>query len=165
MADYEKARMVAANIWENLFLTKPPLPILEVAESYGLSVLEADFSNQPGLSGILDVEKQIIFVNKTDSPSHKRFTIAHELGHWLLHREAVEQKDSSLVLYYRRPLGGETDDKEKEANCFAANLLVPIAQLKLYCRYYSGQELADLFAVSQQVIGYRLQALGGTFNG
>ena len=158
MADYNKAQMEAEKVCEKLFLKTPPIPILEVAESYGLSVLETDLTDHPGLSGVIDVEKQIIYLNKSDNPVHKRFTIAHELGHWILHREALYQKDSSLAIYYRRPIGGETDDKEKEANCFAANLLVPLEHLKpYYNKHYSCRDLSELFAVSQQVIGYRLQ--------
>lgn len=160
MADYKKAQFEAEKIWAEMFLEELPLPILEVAESYGLTIREANFSRRPDLSGILDVEKQTVYLNRSDSPEHKRFTIAHELGHWILHRTMLT-KGSELTIYYRRPLGCERDEREKEANCFAANLLVPLRQLKKYQGRYSNQVIAEIFAVSQQVVGYMLHALKG----
>lgn len=159
MPDYSQAQKQAEAIWQDLSLSSPPLPILEVAESYGLNVLDADFCKYPGLSGVLDVNKGIIYVNRSDLPVRKRFTIAHELGHWILHRSDLDRPDSEYAPYYRRPIGGETDGREKEANVFAANLLVPLKQLMYFSARYSERQLAELFAVSQEVIGYRLKYL------
>jgi Zn-dependent peptidase ImmA (M78 family) len=160
MADFKRAQKEAEAIWQKLCLTSPPIPILEVTENHGLLVRDANFSAHPKISGILDVKGQIIYINAEESPARKRFTIAHELGHWILH-PCIKEENSVHTIYYRRPIDKETDDLEKEANCFAANLLVPIGFLKKYRDLYPEQELAALFAVSQEVIGYRLRLLEG----
>lgn len=159
MADFEKPRREAEKIWEELCLTEPPLPIVEVAQSYGLKIVEVAFKGNNEISGVLDINNKIIYLNQDDSVQHKRFTIAHELGHWCLHHGLLEN-NPDLGIYYRRPIGGESDDKEKEANCFAANLLVPLSQLQKFSSTYSDAELAKIFAVSAQVIGYRKKYAG-----
>ena len=158
MPDYKKAQEEAEKVWKKLCLSSPPVPILEVCASYSLTVIGVSFQEQPDVSGILDIEKRIIYLDHSDTPEHKRFTIAHELGHWLLHREALNG-DPNLSIYYRRPIGGELNQKEKEANCFAANLLVPTKFLAELQTSYSETELASIFAVSRQVIGYRKKYL------
>jgi len=154
MADYKKAQYEAEKIWAALKLRTPPAPIIEIANYFGLEVREVDFGNRKTLSGILDIEKKVIYLNKDDHVNHKRFTVAHELGHWILHRLDIE-KDPSLTFYERNPKGGESDDKEKEANFFAANLLVPAQHLIALQDKYSDFELSRFFAVSQEVILHR----------
>ena len=62
---------------------------------------------------------------------------------------------------YRKALGElNQDPKEKEANCFAANLLVPAELLEKY-KDYNIDTIAKIFGVSQEVIGYRLQFENG----
>lgn len=163
MADFEKARLEAEKIWEELCLTTPPLPIVEVAQSYGFKIVEVDFRDNPDVSGLLDLKSKTIYLNQNDTVQHKRFTIAHELGHWRLHLTVLEG-DPDLGIYYRRPIGGETDEKEKEANCFAANLLVPLSQLESFLPSCSDAELVKIFAVSAQVIGYRKKYLARHLN-
>ena len=58
------------------------------------------------------------------------------------------------------PVGEETDPIEKEANAFAADLLVPLNMLHLYRKYATEEDLAKLFAVSSEVIRYRLKFAG-----
>ncbi|MEX1012746.1 MAG: ImmA/IrrE family metallo-endopeptidase [Waddliaceae bacterium] len=160
MADYLKARDEAKKIWMDWNLTSPPVPIIEIAESFGLTVRDVDFGERQALSGILDIDNKKIYLNNNDSSTHKRFTVAHELGHWILHKELIRE-DPSLTLFYRKPIRGEEDNREKEANCFAANILVPLQQLALYANKYSDFELARFFAVSKEVIGYRRLLLRG----
>jgi len=161
MPDYRRAQHEAERIWKELGMSFPPLPILEVAEKFGLTVLEADFSGRIGLSGVLDVENKTIYLNVEDPANRKRFTLAHELGHWLLHPAVRQEKDSKYTLYYRGPVGVSKDDFEKEADAFAANLLVPLPVLKRLAEKYTRGDLADLFAVSNEVIDYRLRFLEG----
>lgn len=70
-----------------------------------------------------------------------------------------------MNIFYRKPLGrSNLDPIEKEANCFAANLLVPKFMLEKYIPdYVSGKisikELSLIFEVSADVMGYRLHDL------
>ena len=67
MADFEKPRREAEKIWEELCLTEPPLPIVEVAQSYGLKIVEVAFKGNNEISGVLDINNKIIYLNQDDS--------------------------------------------------------------------------------------------------
>ena len=134
------------------------------------------------LSGFLirDVESRraLIGVNSTHSSARKRFTIAHEIGHLMLHEgdmlhvDQREGVDLGLRVKRRDPessLG--SDDEEKEANFFAAELLMPTSFLKadlLEMKANAAQdedediikELADQYEVSVQAMTFRLTNLG-----
>lgn len=159
MTDYQKAIERAKKVWDDLCITSLPLHIREVAELYGFKIIEKNLTaDHPGASGYIDSETQTIFIHQADAAVHKRFTIAHELGHYFLHPEELKSR-TDLRTYYRKPIGGEIDDKEKQANCFAANLLVPSHLLRSLLANYNDVQIAKMFAVSQQVIGYRRKNL------
>ncbi len=153
MTNYNAAKCEAKRIWKEMCLSEPPLPILEVAENYGLSVRAVVFSDLPVISSVIDIERKIIYINERYSIEHQRFSIAHELGHWILHKDKLLQ-DPSLSIYYIKPIAAEKEPVKKEVNCFAVNLLVPKRLLKKYGNL-SNIELAVIFAVSRQVIGYQ----------
>src|SRR5205823_4215324 len=94
-----------------------------------------------------------IVVNKDDPSTRQRFTIAHELGHYILHQDYVKDESKYKVLL-RRPLQDlDYTKEEKEANCFAANLLVPNDLFKKYKDVPNGIN-STLFAVSEDVIKF-----------
>jgi len=134
------------------------------------------------LSGFLlrDVAsgRSLIGVNSSHSEARKRFTIAHEIGHLLLHEgdalhvDQREGVDLGLRVKRRDPdssLG--TDDEEKEANFFAAELLMPTSLLEADLRRMKAdpshdededivKDLADRYEVSVQAMTFRLTNLG-----
>ena len=97
---------------------------------------------------------RFMLVNSNQSQGRQHFTIAHELGHWLLHKDRRDEYELKLS----RPNGGEDDPMEKEANTFAAELLVPFKELLEYKKKgVSNKELAKMFFVSERVIEHRLE--------
>lgn len=106
--------------------------------------------------GFYDPKARAIYVNRDDPPNRQTFTIAHELGHHYLHRDFILTHPDQYKVLYRKPMGRETDPIEKEANSFAANLLVPTEWLKRYYRIASVAEMARVFIVSEEVIRWRL---------
>lgn len=150
--DYPKVAAEAKRVLEENFVIGPPVLAYEIAENCGLRVTVEIFEDA-SIAGMLDIEKKLIIVNKCDSLTRQSFTIAHELGHWLLHVKPGDMTNEEVL--YRKPLGQPDDDwMEKEANWFAANLLVPPEMLSM-CRNLSQDEAAHLFRVSPSVIGYR----------
>lgn len=141
----------------------PPVPLINIVTSYGIDMVYADFSSIPKgneIAGFIDLNRNKIFVNKSDSPSRQRFTIAHEFGHYLLHKDYVKDEKRYTVLL-RRPLKDLNYSKEeKEANCFAANLLVPSQILSKYKDLPNGI-IASLFAVSEDVVTNRKKSYYG----
>lgn len=160
MANFGRAQKLAEEVLKENYITKPPVPIVELAKNYGFEVVEAELS--PNIAGFVDMKRHIIFVNKSDPETRKAFTIAHELGHIKLHSSDLE-KNPDLGILYRRPLGRKDEDgKEQEANFFAASLLVPESMYKEIRKQYKDilpeneiDLLSTLFGVSQEVIGYR----------
>ncbi len=96
-------------------------------------------------------------MNFADIPTRRRFTTAHELGHWMLHRQIYE-KDPEQYRYL--PRFQHTDGQgplEQEANAFAANLLVPSRLLRQVVGAAPVSEIADIFRVSRTMMEYRIR--------
>lgn len=83
-------------------------------------------------SGKLDSGNSTIWVNVTESPERKRFTKAHELGHFLLHHEGISCREDANIY----------NSKEREANNLAAKILMPEKLVFLAIELY--QERKDL---------------------
>lgn len=147
-------------------VTNPPVDVFEIANNYGLNILEADLRKEKeSPSGILDMDNSNIYVEKTDSPQRKVFTVAHELGHYLMHKEELKSYPEKYAVLYRRPLGAPNHDSvEQDANSFAATLLVPQKMLDRYKKSENPEDenlylLSKLFGVSRELIGWRISDL------
>ena len=124
-----------AYVWDGERL---PVPIEDIVDSvYGLLVRDVeDMRAAPGappltegqaLSGLLLPARGEIWVNAEEArlwPPRRRFTIGHELGHWVMHRTGQQ------ALFCRRTSVDEqaappARDIEEEASAFAAGLLMP----------------------------------------
>lgn len=155
--DYRLVNDTVKDVLEENSLLVPPIMPLEIAKSYGLDVLFANFP--PKIShvmGYLDLSRRSIVVNKRDEPNRQTFTIAHELGHYQLHRSLLEHHPERYSVLERKPLGAQKVPIEQEANAFAAHFLVPRKMLDKYRKIASISELARLFVVSEEVIRWRL---------
>jgi Zn-dependent peptidase ImmA (M78 family) len=149
-----------------------PVPVADLAKALG-----AEVQFQPAeddLSGFLYRDRRrkraIIGVNSGHHPNRQKFTAAHELGHFLLHDFDSVHVDRQFKVWLRSPASSEgTDDEEKEANLFAAELLMPskfidndllaIGTFDLF-NETSIQELAARYGVSTQAMTFRLAYLG-----
>jgi Zn-dependent peptidase ImmA (M78 family) len=148
-----KGRAAAEKALKDNFIESPPVIIHELVENYGLTVFKAAFEDKE-IAGYIDFDKKWIVVNNEDAGVRQNFSIAHELGHWIMHPAEVKADQNNIRIVYRRPMGGETEPLEIEANAFAAYLLVPEEMLKQY-QEKSDLELVQLFNVSQSLIGFR----------
>jgi Zn-dependent peptidase ImmA (M78 family) len=151
--DLNRARAEAEKVLSANYIKSPPIVIHELAENYGLTVYKAAFEDKD-ISGFIDLDKKRIVVNKEHAEVQQYLSIAHELAHWIMHRDAVEKDENEIRIVYRKPIGEETDPIELEADAFAAYLLVPEEMLSRY-QDKSDLELAQIFNVSQSLIGYR----------
>ncbi len=109
-------------------------------------------------------ENVYIGIEKSEYPYRKRFTLAHELGHYLLHQQndsEFEQIDFRDGIDFNGQGSYSSDPHEQEANAFAAELLMPEEQVKEYLKEYGSYELmAYLFGVSYAAMKIRLKNLG-----
>jgi Zn-dependent peptidase ImmA (M78 family) len=153
--DYAEAKRWARKVLEANLIVKPPVNAAKVARAYELDVVDCAFKPEHShVAGAIDFDTKTILVNEDDSPHRKNFTIAHELGHFLLgHNE-----ENGYTVFLRNPDAMVKTPVEQEANCFAANLLVPEPFLMEYLDTYSfitDQQLSKIFGVSSEVIRFR----------
>jgi Zn-dependent peptidase ImmA (M78 family) len=103
--------------------------------------------------------KYFIRVNAAHLPVRRRFTVAHELGHYYHHKDFLDRESQILERNNYSRLGFDT--KEVEANAFAAELLMPrIHFLQKYSELKKIRLLAEYFFVSELAIQVRLINLG-----
>lgn len=95
-------------------------------------------------------------MNKADRPQRQRFTVAHELGHWILHRKAFEQNPDAYPVLPRFQAVERSNAFEQEANAFASEILVPKYLLEPVFKAPVSM-LADIFDVSKTMMEIRLQ--------
>lgn len=136
--------------------SSPPIPVFEIAEQFGVDVIFTDFgSNSDVVAGFCDFKEKQIVVNDDLKFGRKMFTIAHELGHWILHKEFFESDPESYTVFprFQNP---KKNPFEQEANCFAAQLLVPV-HLLTPVKTAGVSRLADIFCVSREMMEFRLK--------
>lgn len=162
-------------------IREAPVPVERIAEALGAEVRREEADNE--LCGFLlrDLKRRqaVIGVNSTHHENRQRFTIAHEIAHFLLHeggRIHVDGVDCGYRLNFRDPESSTgNNEAEKEANYFAAELLMPkqfleedIKQVKDGIVDLLDEEslqralkpLADRYEVSTQALTFRLANLG-----
>lgn len=114
----DTARVLLEDFWDYNI----PISLEEYAKKLGLQVIESDAIGIK--SGYLDAENKTICINAKDCSERKRFTIAHELGHFCLgHGSSL--RDTSKADWYV-----VNTEHEREANLFAAELLMPAIAIK-----------------------------------
>ena len=145
--------------------TVPVDPVL-LANRLGIAVSNAKFSDESCAALIAKRQHTTrIFVEQSDPPYRKRFSIAHELGHHFLHlQEDGEILDSRTDMFRQKePMSGPISAvrlREVHANWFAASLLMPEELVRSeWEKSPSVSQLAKFFNVSEEAMGYRLDVL------
>jgi Zn-dependent peptidase ImmA (M78 family) len=152
-----------------------PVPVEDIAKKHGLIVRErlpAEISGMlvPLPQSVSNL-KWAIVINDLDPPVRQRFTIAHELGHLLLHKYAAPHADGRVQVRFRDEESAKGSVREEiEANQFAAELLMPEEQVRAHLRLGHDmmdsendpkimrliQTLAKRFGVSVQALSLRI---------
>jgi Zn-dependent peptidase ImmA (M78 family) len=84
-----KAERAAQALLDRHGVSEPPTPITDLAVAEGIVIVREPFQDD-GVSGVLlrESDRTMIIVNAANAPVRQRFTIAHEIGHFALHRGA-----------------------------------------------------------------------------
>lgn len=141
---------------------RPPVDPTKIAEKLKVEVRHIPLPER--VSGFIAKESKdlpaVIYVNENHSLVRRRFTVAHELGHYV--QETARGNETFETL--RRETGHADQgihEKERWANGFAAAILMPAGPTKrLYVEGESIQEIANRFKVSTVAMEYRLANLG-----
>jgi Zn-dependent peptidase ImmA (M78 family) len=111
---------------------------------------------KPGQSGHIrreDDGSYVIRINRHETPERQRFTLAHEIAHYLLHRDEIDRLPNGIVdnVLYR---SGAPEQKEYEANRLAADLIMPSEAVKEQLEAIgppTSEEIIDRLAKTFQV--------------
>ena len=120
---------------------------------------EAIWGKYPKAHAYIDFEESVIYVSNADNPEKQRFSIAHELFHYIF--VLLNKDGSALSIAARRGdtwkkenAGSEEAEGEDIADFFAANLLVPTERFILW-EDKTDKEIAAAFGVEEECIQKR----------
>lgn len=163
-----RADVAARDLLARFGIDEPPVGPQLLAEKLGVLVVYQEMKDD--VSGMLlrREEQKVIGVNESHAPVRQRFTVAHELGHLLLHRGRPLILDTQTRVNLRNAISSTATDREEiEANRFAAALLAPESMVRRAVRsmqFHTAEglveQLAERFGMSQTAMNYRLMNLG-----
>lgn len=164
-ARYARIETLTRELLAKHHVQSAPVPIHRIAEGEGASIVVKSFNNE--VSGLLlrTGDAAIIAVEKRQAATRQAFTVAHELGHLLLHPGKELRVDQRFRVNLRSAESSTAEDVEEiEANAFAAALLMPEAFLRKDLADFvldiedaeRVQELAKRYSVSAQAMTLRL---------
>lgn len=137
-----------------------PVDVMAAASKLGVLVFAANLADK--ISGVLVRDPSygsasgfVIFVDQNEPAYRQRFTAAHELGHFVLHKKSIGDRVEDNYLLRSE---GMSNQQEKEANRFAANLLMPmeLIEKEMASGNSSVSGLARKFQVSPTAMSIRL---------
>lgn len=151
----------AERLLNDIWGEKIPVDPVAIARSLGIQVLNAQLG--PTVSGALSKEigqDPKILLNSDDSANRKRFTCAHEIGHFVKRFSNSPQEYEYVDLRSDLSSTG-LDEEERFANAFAASLLMPEKHVRrLHQAGLLDFEMALRFDVSAEAMQFRLKNLG-----
>jgi len=147
------------------FMRSIPVNVEGLALALGIKVIYSNLDEN--ISGMLKKEENghfTIYINDTHAQTRQRFTIAHELGHYMLHRNLIGNgiaddcayRSTSSDVYKNTNIG---KSEETEANQFAASILMPkpaIENVKTLTKVDDPEIIANLLGVSRQAYCIRM---------
>lgn len=137
------------------YMQDAPVDVLGCAQAVGMPIYSTPLGH--GVSGMIKRENDgfVCYVDSTEPSVRQRFTAAHELGHFVLHRDKIGETHSDN---YMLRADGFNGYQETQANSFAADLLMPrdLIERKMMEGITSVAALAKTFGVSQVAMSIRL---------
>ena len=162
-----RVEQAAWSLIQQLSIGGPPLDVHELASKLGVRITKSDLGDD--CSGVLvkSGDSAVIGINWEHHSNRQRFTIAHELGHFFLHKNGTYVDRSTSAFFRNSESGSGTLKEEREANQFATALLMPSKWI--YREIGNNNlnldddlavmDLAERFEVSEQAMSFRLANL------
>lgn len=151
----ERIRKITQEILSSSKQKSAPVNLQSILNLYDLSVEKIPFPpdlmskmNIGHISGLMDFDNSVLFLNDEDSYTRQRFTIAHEIGH--------------VVLKHPKTIPGKHSESrfEKDANTFAAELIMPYDWLRIDLSLPSAnfKNIARKYLVSSKALEVRISS-------
>ena len=168
--DVNEMPEVAQMILDRLGIEEVPIPIVAIMKSLNFQVVAGELKDE--ISGIIGIDddlaknfksSKVIAINNKDNVGHQRFTMAHELAHYLFDFYVSNQ----IVYYNTYNTFEDENEEERRANYFAANLLMPEKKFKKEFDnvviknnlYVTVEKLSQIFQVSGEAVRRRISEL------
>ena len=168
--DVNEMPEVAQMILDRLGIEEVPIPIVAIMKSLNFQVVAGELKDE--ISGIIGIDddlaknfksSKVIAINNKDNVGHQRFTMAHELAHYLFDFVVSNQ----IVYYNTYNTFEDENEEERRANYFAANLLMPEKKFKKEFDnvviknnlYVTVEKLSQIFQVSGEAVRRRISEL------
>ncbi|MCW8125520.1 ImmA/IrrE family metallo-endopeptidase [Microbulbifer halophilus] len=152
-----------ADKYRAVFWSEDEFPVdpVTIARHLGVEVLETHLPKDVSGALIKEVnEDPRIILETTDHSNRKRFSCAHELGHYASRVESDDEDRQYEYVDFRNGVSATGQDSEEVfANSFAACLLMPEDEMRLRFRKSTHAELAAYFGVSNEAMKWRLRKL------
>lgn len=154
-------------------LTDIPVPIEDIAQRYGFDISTLALPADTTAVIVRAHGRQIIGVNDDHTNQRRRFSVAHSIGHVVMHLPARPPQCGDAVVDHLTETLIRTDSLDPqprciEANAFASQLLMPRnivmerfrrSVRKFTMREHLIGEIADAFEVSRTAMGIRLASM------
>jgi Zn-dependent peptidase ImmA (M78 family) len=167
MASKELARIAPAEKEiVDRYMSEYPVKLGQLARDLGVAIKVSSLGT--GISGQISREdgQYVIRVNRNEARERQRFTISHELAHYLLHRHVIDSSPEGIMdtVLYR---SGKPERIEFEANRLAAEIIMPMPLVETELRIQFGgivteatiERLASRFEVSKAAMEIKLSTL------
>lgn len=137
-------------------LSYPRDGLLDITSALGIEVKTIDFQEfGDKVSGVIQRDPPVIFLNDRHTKERQTFTLAHEIGHFVLHKGTKLRIDK-----YNYKVDTVEAKEETEANYFAATLLMPRTELISILEKISDlDQVAKYFGVSAPAVINRIRWL------
>lgn len=149
------AKEMAKEIQKKYNSNKIAVDVKKIAKKLGIDVVYKDFPKNDEISGLVKRagknNRPVIAINKTHTSGRKNFTLAHEIGHFVLHSTRPLHIDSNANFIFFRNYNSSdaTHLKEIQANQFAAELLMP--EEKILEETKNNKNLRNLEKISKEI--------------
>lgn len=156
-----------------------PFPFQPMADSLGnIKIVFVPLEQESGVSGSIFLQPEntfVIIIDQNKPEVRQYFTLAHEFGHYFIHQQWLKENPIQGVIDYAQLLDGQgmllrPDNvpeasvdlqKEREANNFAAELIMPEDKVREFWEVtHDISKCAEAFQVSASAMAIRLERLG-----
>lgn len=160
MSPKQEARQLRIDTYNIDGKMRVPIDVREIASALNIEIQEQPLPNS--VAGFIlkeeNHEHPIIYLNENDGEQRQRFTIAHELGHYVLERG---NKRIAYVDKRNKLATTGTDPEERWCNGFAAELIMPESVVKKYwAEGWTFEKIRERLNVSKAALENRLYFLG-----
>lgn len=157
MIRYNLARQKAIDILKLCNINTPPVSLEQICNKLGFKIVPYEFPSSMSALFIIEEGLRAIGVNKNHSIVRQRFSVAHELGHFVSGHEDFSHDNVAHIDREKKYLN-RFHRMEEEADEFAAELLMPEFLLKHDFALLNGdiENIAKKYNVSQQAMTIQL---------